>query len=84
MISDALDLMRGIEVFLNCVPWASLVACARAALIGITSPQVIGYSDPYVNSGGLALTPNTETTDGTTFLDLPPSHEGELPDGYFT
>jgi hypothetical protein len=129
-IYDALDLMRGIEVFLNCVPGASLVALRRGLRsLGITSPKVIGYSDPNANSRGLALTPNTETTYGTTFLDLaawgptviesppgslcvvddfwfryvadmgiagpdkgqggrylylPPDHQGEVPDGYFT
>ena len=70
-IYDALDLIRGIDVFLNCVPGASLVAFRRGIRsIGITSPQVIGYSDPRANSMGLGLTPNTETTYGTTMLDL--------------
>jgi hypothetical protein len=70
-IYDALDLMRGIEVFLNGLPGASLVAMRRGLRsIGITSPQVIGYTDPRANSGALFLTPNTETTYGTTFLDL--------------
>ncbi|MFE6996549.1 DUF1254 domain-containing protein [Microbacterium sp. NPDC057659] len=68
---DALDLMRGIDVFLNAVPGASLVALRRGLRsVGITSPRVIGYTDPCANSKGLGLTPNTETTYGTTFLDL--------------
>jgi hypothetical protein len=70
-IYDALNLMRGIEVFLNGVPGASLVAMRRGMRsIGITSPQVIGYTDPRANSGHLFLTPNTETTYGLAFLDL--------------
>ncbi|MFD4468250.1 DUF1254 domain-containing protein [Rhodococcus sp. NPDC058505] len=70
-IYDALDLIRGIDVFLNCVPGASLVAFRRGLrTLGIDSPRTIGYSDPRANSRGLALTPNTETTYGTTFLDL--------------
>jgi hypothetical protein len=70
-IYDALDLMRGIEVFLNCVPGASLVAFRRGmASIGLTSPRHIMYTDPRANSKTLALTPNTETTYGTTTLDL--------------
>src|SRR3954452_182339 len=70
-IYDALDLMRGIEVFLNGVPAASLVALRRGLRsIGVTSTHVIAYSDPRANSRCLALTPNTETTYGTTFLDL--------------
>lgn len=68
---DALDLMRGIEVFLNAVPGASLVAMRRGLRsAGITSPSVIGFTDPRANSQSLYLTPNTETTYGTTFLDL--------------
>ncbi|MEV0796421.1 DUF1254 domain-containing protein [Kribbella sp. NPDC050281] len=68
---DALDLMRGIEVFLNAVPGASLVAMRRGLRsAGITSPGIIGITDPRANSNSLFLTPNTETTYGTTFLDL--------------
>jgi hypothetical protein len=68
---DALDLMRGIEVFLNCVPGASLVAMRRGfRASGVTSGRVIGLTDPRANSGSLFLTPNTETTYGSTFLDL--------------
>ena len=70
-VYDALDLMRGIEVFLNAVPGASLVAMRRGLRsVGITSPRVVGYTDPRANSGALFLTPNTETTYGTTVLDL--------------
>jgi hypothetical protein len=70
-VYDALDLMRGIEVFLNGVPGASLVAMRRGLRsVGLTSPRVIGFTDPRANSGALWLTPNTETTYGTTFLDL--------------
>ena len=70
-VYDALDLMRGIEVFLNCVPGASLVAMRRGfRASGVTSGRVIGLTDPRANSGSLFLTPNTETTYGSTFLDL--------------
>ena len=70
-VYDALDLMRGIEVFLNAVPGASLVAMRRGLRsAGITSSRVIGITEPYANSNSLFLTPNTETTYGTTFLDL--------------
>ena len=68
---DALDLMRGIEVFLNAVPGASLVAMRRGLRsAGVTSARVIGITEPRANSESLFLTPNTETTYGTTFLDL--------------
>ena len=68
---DALDLMRGIEVFLNAVPGASLVAFRnglRAA--GIATPRQIGITEPRATSKALYLTPNTETTYGVTMLDL--------------
>jgi hypothetical protein len=68
---EALDLMRGIEVFLNSVPGASVVAMRRGLrAAGVESARVIGYTDPRANSGSLFLTPNTETTYGTTTLDL--------------
>jgi hypothetical protein len=68
---DALDLMRAIEVFLNAVPGASLVAFRnglRAA--GVTSARQIGITEPRATSKALFLTPNTETTYGVTMLDL--------------
>jgi hypothetical protein len=70
-VYDALDLMRGIEVFLNAVPGASLVAMRQGLRSsGVTSPRIIGFTEPRANSNSLFLTPNTETTYGTTFLDL--------------
>jgi hypothetical protein len=68
---DALDLMRGIDVFLNAVPGASMVAWRRGLRsIGVTSPREIGYTDPRASSRILGLTGNTETTYGMTMLDL--------------
>ncbi|NNC12500.1 DUF1254 domain-containing protein [Planctomonas sp. JC2975] len=70
-IYESLDLVRGIEAFLSAVPGASLVAMRRGLRsVGIDSPDKVGYTDPRANSGSLFLTPNTETTYGTTFLDL--------------
>jgi hypothetical protein len=67
-IYDAMDLIRGIEAFMTAVCGASLVPLRRGLRsLGITSPTTIGYSDPHTNGRGLALTPNTETTYGTTF-----------------
>ena len=68
---DALDLIRGVDAFLIGVPGASLVAMRRGLRdMGIDAPDVVAYTDPRANSGGIYLTPNTETTYGTTFLDL--------------
>ena len=68
---DALDFMRGVEVFLNTVPGASLVAMRNGfRSIGLTESKQIGYTDPRANSGSYFLTPNTETTYGSMFFDL--------------
>ena len=68
---DALDFMRGVEVFLNTVPGASLVAMRNGfRSIGLTETNQIGYTEPRANSGSYFLTPNTETTYGSMFLDL--------------
>ncbi|KRC62544.1 hypothetical protein ASE14_01545 [Agromyces sp. Root81] len=68
---NALDLIRGIDVFLNAVPGASLVAFrAGLRVAGVTSARQIGITEPRATSKGLFLTPNTETTYGTTMLDL--------------
>lgn len=68
---DALDLLRGIEVFLNCVPGASMVAIRRGLRsIGVEESSVIAYTDPRLTSAGLFLTGNTDTPYGMTFLAL--------------
>ncbi|HWK92719.1 MAG TPA: DUF1254 domain-containing protein [Luteimicrobium sp.] len=68
---DALDLLRGIDVFLDCVPGASLAAMRRGfRSVGLTRPNQIGITEPRANSGSVFLTPNTETTYGTAFVDL--------------
>ncbi|TDQ46397.1 hypothetical protein EV188_11625 [Actinomycetospora succinea] len=70
-IYDMLDLTRAIEVYLNTVPGASLVAMRRGfRSIGVDGNTVLGYTAPRANSRSFALTPNTETTYGTMFLDL--------------
>lgn len=70
-IYDALDLLRGIDAFLNCMPGASLVALRRGLRsTGVDSPRVIGSADPHANSRMLLLTANTVTPYGSTFLDL--------------
>ncbi len=67
----SLDFMRAVEVFLNTVPGASLVGMRRGfRSVGLTGPTQVAYTDPRANSGAFFLTPNTETTYGTMFLDL--------------
>jgi hypothetical protein len=60
---EALDLVRGVEAYLNTIPGASLVAL-RTGLrsAGIDSPRKFGYTEPRANSCALYLTANTETT----------------------
>ena len=68
---DALDFIRGVDVFLNMVPGASLVAMRKGfRSIGLTGDNQVGYTDPRANSGSYFLTPNTETTYGSMFFDL--------------
>ncbi|MZF85267.1 DUF1254 domain-containing protein [Streptomyces sp. SID5643] len=67
---DTLDLLRGIEAFLNCVPGASMVAMRRGLRsIGVDS-RTIGYTAPRCSSAPVLLTGNTETTYGMAFLAL--------------
>lgn len=67
---DALDLLRGIEVFLNCVPGGSMVAMRRGlGSLGIDS-RTIGYTATRCGSAPMLLTANTETTYGMTCLAL--------------
>ena len=70
-IYDLLDLVRGIEVYLNTIPGASLVAMREGfRSVGVDSAGVLGYTAPRANSGSFFLTANTETTYGSMFLDL--------------
>jgi hypothetical protein len=70
-IYDLLDLVRGIEVYLNTIPGASLVAMRKGfRSVGVGDAGVLGYTAPRANSGSFFLTANTETTYGSMFLDL--------------
>jgi hypothetical protein len=70
-IYDLLDLIRGIEVYLNTIPGASLVAMRTGfRSVGMDGSRVLGYTAPRANSGSFFLTANTETTYGSMFLDL--------------
>jgi hypothetical protein len=70
-IYDLLDLVRGIEVYLNTIPGASLVAMRNGfRSVGVDGPGLLGYTAPRANSGSFFLTANTETPYGSMFLDL--------------
>lgn len=67
---DALDLLRGIDAFLNCMPGASMLAMRNGLRSVGARSNVIACTDPRSTSAPVVLTANTETTYGTTFLDL--------------
>lgn len=69
-IYDMLDLIRAIEVYLNTIPGASLVAMRNGFRSVGVDGNVLGYTDPRANSGSFFLTPNTETTYGSLYFDL--------------
>ncbi|MFI6833602.1 DUF1254 domain-containing protein [Kribbella sp. NPDC050241] len=67
---EALALLRGIDVYLNCVPGASMLAMRNGLRTVGARSNVIACTDPRSTSAPVVLTANTETTYGTTFLDL--------------
>ena len=67
---DALDLLRGVDVFLNCMPGASMLAMRNGLRSVGARSNVIACTDPRSTSAPVVLTANTETTYGTTFIDL--------------
>jgi len=70
-IYELLDLNRAIEVYLNTIPGASLVAMrAGFRSVGVDGTGVLGYTAPRANSGSFFLTANTETPYGSMFIDL--------------
>ncbi len=91
-VYDNLDFMRGVEVFLNTVPPASLVAM-RAGLreLGAFDGTIAVFED-LMDSKSLFLTPNTESIYTGTWLDLsngpivvesPPNTLGIVDDFWF-
>lgn len=68
---DNLDLIRGVEAFLSCVPGASLVAMRSGfRSLGVDGLQKILVFDKLMDSAPIYLTGNTETVYGTAFFDL--------------
>lgn len=68
---DTLDLMRGVEVFLNFIPATSIEGIRRGHVeMGITSSNQVMVFDKLMDSNPLFLTGNTDTIYGMTMLDL--------------
>jgi hypothetical protein len=92
---EHLDFLRGVEVFLNCVPAASLEAIRRATTeIGGDGCNRGLITDRLLDSNPLLLTGNTDTVyaiamldidrDGPTVIEVPPgSGHGTVDDAWF-
>lgn len=70
-VYDNLDFLRGVEVFLNFVPMASLEGLRRGLTgMGLTSPNTVMIFDELMDSNPLFLTGNTDTVYAITLFDL--------------
>jgi hypothetical protein len=67
---DYLDRMRGVEVFLNSIPIASLVAVREGMKSQGVTGNTIGIYESLMDSKSLFLTPNTESIYAMAWLDL--------------
>ncbi|UCF32573.1 MAG: DUF1254 domain-containing protein [Phycisphaerales bacterium] len=69
-VYDNLDFLRGVEVFLNCCPGASLVAMRKGMREIGAVDGTIAIFENFMDSNSLFLTPNTESVYAATWLDL--------------
>ena len=83
LLFDHLDFLRAVEVFLSCVPAASLEAMRMGMEeVGVTACHQVGILDRLLDSASLFLTGNTDTVyvsgildlerDGPTVVEVPP------------
>lgn len=94
-VFDNLDFMRGVEVFLNCIPMTSLEEMrAGHEHLGIKNSNQMLLADQLLDSDPLFLTGNTDTVycsgildlerDGPTVVEIPPGcGPGTVNDAYF-
>jgi len=89
---DNLDFLRGVEVFLNAMPGASVFAFRKGARENGFGNGEIGIMETLMDSKSLFLTPNTETvyalswldlTDGPMVVESPPNVLGIVDDFWF-
>ena len=89
---DNLDFIRGVQVFLNAMPGASLYAMREGLRSVGLNNSTVGITETLMDSRTLFLTPNTETVYLTGWLDLkngplvvetPPNILGFLNDFWF-
>jgi hypothetical protein len=91
-VYDNLDFQRGVEVFLNTMPGASLYAMREGLhSVGVNNHTVLLF-ETLMDSKSLFLTPNTETVymigwldlkDGPLVVETPPNTLGFLNDFWF-
>ncbi len=67
---DHLDFMRGVRVFLDTLPMASLYAMREGFREVGTVDGTVGIFENLMDSKSLFLTPNTESVYAMTWLDL--------------
>ena len=92
-VYDNLAFMRGVDVFLNWCPGASMVAIREGLRdAGATRNGIVGIFETLMDSKSLFLTPNTESvytitwldlTDGPMVVESPPNTLGMLNDFFF-
>ncbi|HEY5879915.1 MAG TPA: DUF1254 domain-containing protein, partial [Nakamurella sp.] len=94
-VFDHLDFLRGVQVFLDFIPAASLEAVRRGlASVGVTTSHQLLIFDDLMDSNPLFLTGNTDTvyvvgfldlaTDGPTVVEIPPGcGPGTVDDAFF-
>lgn len=92
---DHLDFLRGVEVFLSCVPAASLEAMHQGMRdVGLDACHKVAMADELLDSNPLFLTGNTDTVyasvildldrDGPTVVEIPPGcGPGTVNDAWF-
>lgn len=95
LVYDHLDFIRGVEVFLDFIPAASIEALRRGlASIGATASNHLVLFDRLMDSTPLFLTGNTDTVyciavldlaeDGPTVVEIPPGcGPGTVDDAFF-
>ncbi|MGI9586155.1 MAG: DUF1254 domain-containing protein, partial [Acidimicrobiia bacterium] len=93
-VYDYLDTARGVEVFLNAMPGASVQALVHGPrALGQERPNQVVIFDKLMSSESLFLTGNTSTlyalpvldlrTDGPTVVEVPPGMLGAFNDMWF-
>jgi hypothetical protein len=91
-VYEHLDFMRGVEVFLTCMPGASMCAFRQGLRDGSVIGGSIGITETLMDSKSLLLTANADTvyasadldlTDGPVVVESPPNVLGIVNDAWF-